>query len=57
MDNELTYVMDMLEKSIKKQGEKPLTTTVLLTILRMAEAQAAADDHRGDMEAAYSDIY
>jgi hypothetical protein len=57
MEDELGYVMNVLKESIKKHGEKPLTNVWLLNILRMAQKQAEADDHRGDLEAAYYDVH
>jgi hypothetical protein len=43
-------VIEVLEASIKKHGDKALTTGHLLNILRYAERKATEQEHRDWME-------
>jgi len=54
---DLDYLMEVLEDSIKKHGEKPLTNVWLLNIMRMAQKRAERDEHRSELEGAHGDIF
>lgn len=54
---DLDYVMGVLEDSVKKNGEKPLTNVWLLNIMRMAQRRAERDDLRGQIAGACGDIF
>ena len=43
MNDEFEQLIDLLEKSVAKNGEKPLTNKWLLNILKMMERQQTPD--------------
>jgi len=45
----IDYIKIILEKSVKKHGEKPLTNKYLLNIINMAEKQKERNDYYFDM--------
>ena len=51
------YLMEALEDSIKRHGEKPLTNVWLLNIMRMAQRRAERDDLSGQIAGACADIF
>lgn len=53
MDN----IIEILEHSVKKNGEISLTNKHLLNILRLAIKNDEANEHRLDMEASRHEIY
>lgn len=59
MSEEFDKVIEILEKSVAKHGDKPLTTRHLLNILRMAERQFESEDRvesSYEMPASVSDL-
>ena len=55
--NNFDYLMEVLEDSVKKHGEKPLTNVWLLNIMRTARRRAERDEHRSELEGACGDIF
>ena len=51
---ELIYV---LEKSVEKNGEKPLTNKWLLNILKQVERNIEQDDFHAEIQGSSGDIY
>ena len=45
----LEKLIELLETSVKKNGEKPLTNKWLLNILKLAYKDLDDDDYRGDV--------
>ena len=54
---ELDYVLDILEQSLKKNGDKPITTRHWINIIKMAQRQRELDEHYSELEACYGDMY
>lgn len=54
---DLDYVIGVLEDSIKRHGEKPLTNVWLLNIMRTAQRRAERDHLQGEIAGAYGDIF
>jgi hypothetical protein len=52
-------LIDLLEKSVEKNGERPLTNRWLLNIMRLAEKSANDEEKRSDLEGHrfFDDIY
>jgi antitoxin component HigA of HigAB toxin-antitoxin module len=50
METDYTWLIDVLEKSIEKNGEIPLTNKHLLNILKMAERMAEQEDNYTNMD-------
>lgn len=44
MDENYDYLIEMLEESVKKNGEKPLTNKWLLNILKLVKKQIENED-------------
>ena len=44
MEENYDYLIEILEKSVKKNGEKPLTNTWLLNILKLVTKQIENED-------------
>ena len=49
MDRDVTELIDILEKSIKKNGDKPLTLSHLLNILKMVQRKKDKEEELGDL--------
>ena len=45
---DLDYLIDILESSVEKHGEKPLTNKWLLNIVKMAEKSARREEDYDD---------
>ena len=45
----MDYLIKVLEESVKKNGEKPLTNKWLLNILKLADYKRETEDQRLDM--------
>lgn len=50
-------LIEILEKSVAKNGEKPLTNQWLLNIMRLAEKRAYDEERRSELEGHRFDIY
>jgi hypothetical protein len=50
-------LINVLEHSIKKNGDKPLTLSHLLNILKKVERDADKSDFYGDLEGARHECY
>lgn len=48
---ELDVLIEILEKSVEKNGEKPLTNKWLLNILKQAEKQMEREENEPDFDA------
>jgi len=55
MEENYDYLIDILEESVKKNGEKPLTNKWLLNILKMVTKELEDEDNFPDISAI--DIY
>lgn len=55
--NELDYILEILEESLKKNGDKQLTISHLINIIRMAKRKYEDEDQQIDMEGYKDDIY
>lgn len=53
----IDYVIDILEWSLKNRGDKPLTVSHMLNILKMAKKKEEKDEHRSYLEGCAGDIY
>ena len=49
MDRDVTELIDILEKSIKKNGDKPLTLSHLLNILKMVQRKKDKEEENLDL--------
>lgn len=49
METELIYLLIILEKSVEKNGEIPLTNKHLLNILKLAEKMRSSDETRSEL--------
>jgi len=54
---ELETLIEILEASVKKNGEKPLTNLWLLNILKMCQTSAELDELEDDWKEMVNDIY
>ena len=45
----LEYLLEILEASLKKNGDIPITTKHLVNIIKMAQRNMEMDDARSDM--------
>lgn len=43
--NSLPYIIEILEQSVSKHGEKPMTNQWLLNILKMADRKMEEDEN------------
>ena len=56
MEENYDYLIEILEESIKKNGEKPLTNKWLLNILKMVNKQIDQDDKMGEVFDSHWDL-
>lgn len=56
MSEELYKIASILEASIKKNGDKPITLSHLLNIIRMAERQLERDENEDWMACILDDL-
>jgi hypothetical protein len=54
---EWEILMDILEESVAKNGERPLTNRWLLNIMRLAEKRAHHEERQSELEEHRFDIY
>jgi hypothetical protein len=55
--NDMNLLLGILEESVAKNGEKPLTNLWLLNLLKMEQAKAEALEQESDLLSSEFDLY